>query len=50
VEARKRRRNLIVRDLGILGTGCEEALFGSVEQFVTAYFEILAAYDKDVEA
>jgi len=50
VEARDRRRDLIVRDFCVLGPSCEEAILRSVKQFVAAYFNVLATNDKNIEA
>ena len=49
VEARYRRRDLIVRDFCVLGSSCEEAILRSIKQFVAAYFNVLSANDEDVK-
>lgn len=50
VKAWDRRRDLVVRDLRILGAGGQEAIFWAVEQLVAAHFDVLTTYDEDIEA
>ena len=50
VKAWSRRSDHVVRDLSVLGSSCEEAVLGSIEKRVTAYFDVLTADDEDVEA
>ena len=50
VEARDCRSDHVVRDFSVLGAGREEAIFGSIEERIAAYFDILTADDEDIEA
>ena len=50
VEAWDCRSDHVVRDFGVLRSRCKEAILGSIEQFVTAHFDVLTADDEDVEA
>lgn len=50
VEVWDRRRDLVIRDFRVSGSGREKAVLGPIEQFVAAYFDVLATKDKDVDA